>query len=56
MAEILKQEWTYLKCLNEMPSASENWSTVKILNIRTPKTFAVITLKSEQDGFTREYR
>ena len=28
--------------------------TIKILNIRTPKTFAVITLKFEQDGFTKE--
>ena len=29
-------------------------NTVKILNIRTPQTFAVITLKFEQDGFTKE--
>ena len=28
-------------------------STVKLLNIRTPKKFAVITLKFEQDGFRR---
>ena len=28
--------------------------TIKILNIRTPKKFAVITLKFEQDGFTKE--
>ena len=28
--------------------------TVKILNIRTPKKFAVITLKYEQYGFTKE--
>ena len=28
--------------------------TLKILNIRTPKRFAVITLKFEQDGFTKE--
>ena len=28
--------------------------TIKILNIRTPQTFAVITLKFEQDGFTKE--
>ena len=27
-------------------------STVKFLNIWTPKTFAVIILKFEQDGFT----
>ena len=27
-------------------------NTVKILNIRTPKKFAVITLKFKQDGFT----
>ena len=26
----------------------------KILKIRTPKTFAVVTLKFEQDGFTVE--
>ena len=30
------------------------YPTVKILNIRTPQTFAVITLKFEQDGFTEE--
>ena len=29
-------------------------STVKFLNIQTPKKFAVITLKFEQDGFTEE--
>ena len=29
-------------------------TTLKILNIRTPKIFAVITLKFEQDGFTKE--
>ena len=28
--------------------------TIKIVNIQTPKTFAVITLKFEQDGFTKE--
>ena len=28
--------------------------TEKFLNIRTPKTFAVITLKFEQDGFAKE--
>ena len=28
--------------------------TVKILNIRTPKKFAVITLKFEQNVFTKE--
>ena len=28
--------------------------TLKILNIRTPKKFAVITLKFEQYGFTEE--
>ena len=28
-------------------------STVNILKIRTPKTFAVITLKFEQDGLHR---
>ena len=31
---------------------SYDLNTVKILNIRTPKTFAVITLKFEKDGFT----
>ena len=47
-------------CLGlEFPSAViilklNNANTVKILNIRTPKTFAVITLKFEQDGFTEE--
>ena len=33
------------------------WQTLnyrKILNIRTAKNFAVITLKFEQDGFTEE--
>ena len=32
------------------------WSiyTIKILNIRTPKKFAVITLKFEQDSFTEQ--
>ena len=35
-------------------STSQNRVTVKILNIRTPKKFAVITLKFEQDGFTKE--
>ena len=39
--------------------ACHTWSarvnvTVKFQNIRTPKTFAVITLKFEQDGFTEE--
>ena len=29
-------------------------TTVKILNIWTPQKFAVITLKFEQDGFTKE--
>ena len=29
-------------------------SNVKILNIRIPKKFAVITLKFEQDSFTEE--
>ena len=29
-------------------------NTVKILNVQTPKKFAVITLKFEQDGFTEE--
>ena len=29
-------------------------STAKILNIRTPKKFAVITLKFKQHGFTEE--
>ena len=29
-------------------------TTIKILNIRTPKKFAVITLKFEQDGYTEE--
>ena len=29
-------------------------TAVKILNIRTPKKFAVITLKFKQDGFTEE--
>ena len=28
--------------------------TVKNLNVQTPKNFAVITLKCEQDGFTEE--
>ena len=28
--------------------------TVKLLKIRTPEKFAVITLKFEQDGFTIE--
>ena len=28
--------------------------TIKILNIRTPQKFAVITLKFEQDDFTKE--
>ena len=28
--------------------------TIKILNIRTPKKFAVITLKFEQDDYTEE--
>ena len=28
--------------------------TVKFLNIRTPKKCAIITLKVEQDGFTKE--
>ena len=31
-----------------------NSNTVKILNIRTPQKFAVITLKFELDGFTKE--
>ena len=28
--------------------------TVKLLNIRTPKKFAIITRKFEQDGFIKE--
>ena len=32
-----------------------NLTTVKIQKIRTPKKFAVITLKFEQGGFTVEY-
>ena len=31
-----------------------NDPTVKLLNVRTPQKFAVITLKFEQDGFTKE--
>ena len=28
--------------------------TVKVLNVWTPQKFAVMTLKFEQDGFTKE--
>ena len=31
-----------------------NWITVKILKIRTSEKFAVITLKFEKWGFTRD--
>ena len=30
------------------------YGTIKFLNIRIPKKFAVVTLKFEQDGFTKE--
>ena len=40
--------------LTHVHLASVNLHTVKILYIRTPKQFAVITLKFEQDGFTKE--
>ena len=33
---------------------SEIGTTIKILKIRTPKKFAVLTLKYEQGGFTAE--
>ena len=39
---------------SNMNVKNNNNNTVKILNIRTPKHFAVITLKFVQDGFTEE--
>ena len=42
----------YLLCTKNSPLTITY--AVKILNIRTPEKFAVITLKFEQDGFTIE--
>ena len=40
--------------LNDLIDSKVYTYTVKILNIQTHQKFAVITLKFEQDGFTKE--
>ena len=52
-----KAVWTDLYKFNDAHwtvKSSSNSFTIKLLNIRTPKKFAVIPLKFEQDGFTKE--
>ena len=47
-------DWLTDWSCQDFPLSCSTKITVKILNIRTPKKFAVITIKSKQDGFTKE--
>ena len=50
---IMKSE-NSIKLICPTSLGPEYYCTVNFLNIRTPKKFAVVTLKFKQDGLTKE--